>query len=93
MLKKLHILLLTLLAAVCFTVTAWADYDYIEQYGVMVTPNTEDGSLLITVKLEWTPLEGRARITSPGAMVFLSRILALSTTPTEKPARSYSSSG
>ena len=23
----------------------------------MVTPNTEDGSLLITVKLEWTPLE------------------------------------
>ena len=57
MLKKLHILLLTLLAAACFTVTAWADYDYIEQYGVMVTPNTEDGSLLITVKLEWTPLE------------------------------------
>ena len=57
MLKKLHILLLTLLAAVCFTATAWADYDYIEQYGVMVTPNTEDGSLLITVKLEWTPLE------------------------------------
>ena len=46
-----------LLAAVCFTATAWADYDYIEQYGVMVTPNTEDGSLLITVKLEWTPLE------------------------------------
>ena len=33
MLKKLHILLLTLLAAACFTVTAWADYDYIEQYG------------------------------------------------------------
>ena len=57
MLKKLHILLLVLLAAVCFTATAWADYDYIEQYGVMVTPNTEDGSLLITVKLEWTPLE------------------------------------
>ena len=45
------------LAAACLTVTAWADYDYIEQYGVMVTPNTEDGSLLITVKLEWTPLE------------------------------------
>ena len=57
MLKKLHVLLLILLAAVCFTATAWADYDYIEQYGVMVTPNTEDGSLLITVKLEWTPLE------------------------------------
>lgn len=57
MLKKLHVLMLVLLAAVCFTATAWADYDYIEQYGVMVTPNTEDGSLLITVKLEWTPLE------------------------------------
>lgn len=57
MLKKLHVLLLVLLAAVCFTATAWADYDYIEQYGVMVTPSTEDGSLLITVKLEWTPLE------------------------------------
>lgn len=38
MLKKLHVLLLVLLAAVCFTATAWADYDYIEQYGVMVTP-------------------------------------------------------
>ena len=32
MLKKLHVLLLVLLAAVCFTATAWADYDYIEQY-------------------------------------------------------------
>ena len=31
MLKKLHILLLTLLAAACLTVTAWADYDYIER--------------------------------------------------------------
>ena len=57
MLKKLTTLMLALLAAACLTVTAWADYDYIEQYGVMVTPNTEDGSLLITVKLEWTPLE------------------------------------
>ncbi len=57
MLKKLTALMLALLAAACLTVTAWADYDYIEQYGVMVTPNTEDGSLLITVKLEWTPLE------------------------------------
>ena len=57
MLKKLTALVLALLAAACLTVTAWADYDYIEQYGVMVTPNTEDGSLLITVKLEWTPLE------------------------------------
>ena len=32
-------------------------------------------------------------MTSPGCIVELSRILALSTTPTEKPARSYSSSG
>ena len=93
MLKKLHILLLTLLAAACLTVTAWADYDYIEQYGVMVTPNTEDGSLLITVQLEWTPLEGSAMMTSPACMVELSRILLLSTAPTVKPARSYSSSG
>ena len=51
MLKKLTALMLALLAAACLTVTAWADYDYIEQYGVMVTPNTEDGSLLIAVKL------------------------------------------
>ena len=57
MLKKLHILLLTLLAAACLTVTAWADYDYIDRYNVTVTPNTEDGSLHITVELEWTPLE------------------------------------
>ena len=57
MLKKLHILLLTLLAAACLTVTAWADYDYIDRYNVTVTPNTDDGSLFITVELEWTPLE------------------------------------
>lgn len=57
MLKGLRVLWIGVLAAACLTVTAWADYDYIEKYGVMVTPNTEDGSLLITVKLEWTPLE------------------------------------
>ncbi len=57
MLKKLHILLLTLLAAACLTVTAWADYDYIDRYTVTVTPITDDGSLFITVELEWTPLE------------------------------------
>ena len=91
MLKKLHILLLTLLAAVCFTVTAWADYDYIEQYGVMVTPNTEDGSLLITVKLEWTPLEASPISRSPAWTFWGSRIFSRSTAPTEKPARSYSS--
>ena len=57
MLKRLHILLLSLLAAFCLTAVAWADYDYIDRYTVTVTPNTEDGSLLIFVELEWTPLE------------------------------------
>ncbi len=57
MLKRLHILLLSLLAASCLTAVAWADYDYIDRYTVTVTPNTEDGSLLIFVELEWTPLE------------------------------------
>ena len=58
MLKKLHILLLTLLTALCCTVTAWAaDYDYINDYSVSVQPNTEDGSLTITVSLTWTALE------------------------------------
>ena len=57
MLKKLHILLLTLLTALCCTVTAWADYDYINDYSVSVQPNTEDGSLNITVSLTWTALE------------------------------------
>ena len=57
MLKKLHILLLTLLTALCCTVTAWADYDYINDYSVSVRPNTEDGSLNITVSLTWTALE------------------------------------
>ena len=57
MLKKLHILLLTLLAALCCTVTAWADYDYIDRYDVTAVPNTDDGSLTITVSLTWTALE------------------------------------
>ena len=57
MLKKLHILLLTVLAALCCTVTAWADYDYIDRYDVDVLPNTDDGSLTITVSLTWTALE------------------------------------
>lgn len=30
MLKKLRILLLALLTVLCCTVTAWADYDYID---------------------------------------------------------------
>ena len=35
MLKKLHILLLTVLAALCCTAIAWADYDYIVYIGKM----------------------------------------------------------
>ena len=42
--------------------------------------------------LECTPLEGRAMITSPSFILVLSSTLALSTAPTLKPARSYSSS-
>ena len=57
MLKKVTVLLLGLLAAMCLTVTAWADYDYIDRYSVTVTPLTEDGSLHITAELEWTALE------------------------------------
>ena len=57
MLKKLRILLLALLAALCCTVTAWADYDYIDRYDVTAAPNVDDGSLTITVDLTWTALE------------------------------------
>ena len=57
MLKKLHIPLLTVLAALCCTAIAWADYDYIDRYDVDVLPNTDDGSLTITVSLTWTALE------------------------------------
>ena len=57
MLKKLTALVLALLAAACLTVTAWADYDYIDQYDITVAPNTEDGSLSIIVTLTWTALE------------------------------------
>ena len=57
MLKKLRILLLALLAALCCTVTAWADYDYIDRYDVTAAPNADDGSLTITVDLTWTALE------------------------------------
>ena len=57
MLKKLHILLLTVLAALCCTAIAWADYDYIDRYDVDVLPNTDDGSLTITVSLTWKALE------------------------------------
>ena len=57
MLKKLRILLLALLTALCCTVTAWADYDYIDRYDVTAAPNVDDGSLTITVDLTWTALE------------------------------------
>ena len=55
--KKLLSLALGLVLALSLTVTAWADYDYIDRYDVTVTPNTEDGSLSITVSLTWTALE------------------------------------
>ena len=55
--KKLLSLALGLVLALSLTVTAWADYDYIDRYDVTVTPNTEDGSLAITVSLTWTALE------------------------------------
>lgn len=38
MLKKLRILLLALLTVLCCTVTAWADYDYIDRYDVTAAP-------------------------------------------------------
>ena len=50
-----------------------------------------DGQYQADVKLSGG--SGRASITSPGATFVLSRTFALSTTPTEKPARSYSSTG
>ena len=55
--KKLLTLLLALGLVLCLSVTAWADYDYIDRYDVTVTPDTDDGSLQITVSLEWTALE------------------------------------
>ena len=55
--KKLLTLLLGLGLALCLSVAAWADYDYIDRYDVTVTPNTDDGSLNMTVSLEWTALE------------------------------------
>lgn len=55
--KKLLTLLLGLGLALCLSVMAWADYDYINDYSVDVQPNTDDGSLNITVSLTWTALE------------------------------------
>ena len=47
--KKLLTLLAALAVTLALAVTAWADYDYIDRYDVTVTPNTDDGSLNITV--------------------------------------------
>ena len=55
--KKLLTLLLGLGLALCLSVAAWADYDYINDYSVDIQPNTDDGSLNITVSLTWTALE------------------------------------
>ena len=55
--KKLTALAASLLLMLCLTVTALADYDYIDRYDVTVTPQTEDGSLSIRVDLTWTALE------------------------------------
>ena len=55
--KKLFALVAGLLLTLCLTITAWADYDYIDRYDVSVTPNTDDGSLRISVQLQWTALE------------------------------------
>ena len=43
--------------------------------------------------LEWMPEEASAMTTSPGTILVLSMIFFLSTMPTLKPARSYSSTG
>ena len=55
--KKLLTLLAALAVTLALAVTAWADYDYINDYSVDVQPNTDDGSLNITVSLTWTALE------------------------------------
>ena len=78
MLKKLRILLLALLTALCCTVTAWADYDYIDRYDVTAAPNVDDGSLTITSSAcpsttatctsTWTaPTDRERRLRSPTA--------------------------
>lgn len=55
--KRFFALLLSFALTLCLMVTAWADYDYIDRYEVTVIPNTEEGSLAITVSLTWTALE------------------------------------
>lgn len=57
--KKLFLsLLLCCLLLSCLTVTALAgDWDYIDEYHVTVTPNVDDGSLLMEARFVWTVLE------------------------------------
>ncbi len=62
MMKRISAFLSALVLAVClllpFTETAHAkDLDYIHRYDVTVTPNAEDGSLLIQVDLRWEVLD------------------------------------
>lgn len=57
MLKRFLALIAAAVLMVCLTAVAWADYDYIDAYYIDVTPDTEDGSLLISVELTWTALE------------------------------------
>ena len=56
--KILTLLLLCLLLVGASVTTAFAgDLDYIDEYHVTVTPNTEDGSLHIEARFRWTVLE------------------------------------
>lgn len=56
--KILTLLLLCLLLVGASVTTAFAgDLDYIDEYHMTVTPNTEDGSLHIEARFRWTVLE------------------------------------
>lgn len=62
MMKRLSALLTALMLAVClllpFADTAHAaDLDYIHRYDVTVTPNADDGSLLIRLDFRWEVLD------------------------------------
>ena len=55
--RILSAFLCALLLCLALTVTAFADYDEIVSYDLVVTPNAEDGSLSITATLDWKALE------------------------------------
>lgn len=55
--RFLSAFLCALLLSLALTVTAFADYDEIVSYDLVVTPNTEDGSLSITAAFDWKALE------------------------------------